>query len=44
MQDTQLMQKCKMGKLYDALYGTDLIPEEDQTSKGNNYNPKRVKK
>src|SRR5699024_6016260 len=32
------------GSPYDALYGTDIIPETDGTTKGTSYNPKRGEK
>jgi malate synthase len=35
---------ARWGSLYDALYGTDVIPETDGTSRGNKYNPIRGKK
>jgi malate synthase len=32
---------ARWGSLYDALYGTDVIPEDDGCEKGKSYNPKR---
>ena len=35
---------ARWGSLYNALYGTDVIPESEETRRGNKYNPKRGKK
>ena len=35
---------ARWGSLYDALYGTDLIPEDDGCEKGTSFNPVRGKK
>jgi malate synthase len=32
---------ARWGSLYDALYGTDVIPEDDGAEKGSGYNPSR---
>jgi len=35
---------ARWGSLYNALYGTDVIPESDGASRGNKYNPRRGEK
>ncbi len=35
---------ARWGSLYDAYYGTDLIPESDGCEKGNRFNPRRGEK
>jgi len=35
---------ARWGSLYNALYGTDVIPESDGANRGDKYNPKRGEK
>ena len=35
---------ARWGSLYDALYGTDVIPEDDGAGQGTSYNPERGKR
>jgi len=35
---------ARWGSLYNALYGTDALPESDGASRGNKYNPRRGEK
>ncbi|GGO16667.1 malate synthase G [Iodidimonas muriae] len=35
---------ARWGSLYDALYGTDVLPEADGCARGSSYNPKRGEK
>jgi len=35
---------ARWGSLYNALYGTDVIPESDGASRGDKYNPRRGEK